>query len=143
MVLKAVIGTVAGIAGLIGILSAVPADMSQLRYIDRCVTQMMMPMPMGCGPYHIDITKADDVAKTDDQKSYEEALILLFLGGSSRGAQWTSLETPIDDIDRREVAFPADKIGGTLELVSAAPSKSTDEVEVAGILKWLIGIGIL
>ncbi|RVN50061.1 hypothetical protein [Sinorhizobium meliloti] len=143
MVIKAIIGSFAAVAALIGVASVVPADMSHLRYRDRCISQMMMPMPMGCGPYHIDITKADDVAKTDDQEPYEEALILFFLGGSSRGSQWTSLETPIDDIYRREGDFPADKIGGTLEMVSAAPSKSTDEVEVAGLLKWLIGIGIL
>ncbi|RVH69155.1 hypothetical protein CN198_13900 [Sinorhizobium meliloti] len=141
MIIKALIGSVAAVAALVGVTSVIPADMSHLRYMDRCVTQMMMPMPMGCGPYHIELTKADDVAKTDDQKSYEEALLLLFWG-SRAGAQWTSLETPIDDIDRRLVAFPADKIGGTLELVSAAPNNSTEEVEVAGLLKWL-AIGLL
>ncbi|APO75235.1 hypothetical protein AM571_CH02426 [Rhizobium etli 8C-3] len=137
MVIKAVIGSIAVIATLIGLLSAVPADMSQLRYIDRCVTQMMMPMPMGCGPYNIDLTKADE------QKSYEEALLLLFWS-SRAGGQWTSLETPIDDIDRRLAALPADEIGGKLEMVSATSNNAKgEEVEVAGLLKWIIGIGLL
>jgi hypothetical protein len=131
MVLKAVIGTAAGLAGLIGVLSAVPADMSQLRYIDRCVTQMMMPMPMGCGPYNIDLTKADE------QKSYEEAILLFFLNGSSRVASlFVSLE-PTEDIDQRLVALPAEKIGGKFELASVT-STSGSQVETAGLLQWLI-----
>ncbi|TBG52563.1 hypothetical protein [Rhizobium leguminosarum] len=131
MVLKAVIGTVAGLAGLIGVLSAVPADMSQLRYIDRCVTQMMMPMPMGCGPYNIDLTKAGE------QKSYEEAILLFFLNGSSRVASlFVSLE-PTEDIDQRLVALPAEKIGGKLGLASVT-STSESQVETAGLLQWLI-----
>ncbi|MGH0214364.1 hypothetical protein NKY66_10660 [Sinorhizobium meliloti] len=134
MVLKAVIGSVASVAALVALLSVVPADMSQLRYIDRCVTQQAMPIHR-C--YPLELTRADE------QKSYEEALLLLFWSNRAGGAQFTSLETPIDDIDRRLVALPADDIAGEYELVSAAPNNSTGEVEVAGLLKWIIGIGLL
>lgn len=143
MVLKAIIGSVAGIAALVGVLSVVPADLSKLNYIDRCITQqMVMPIPMGCGPYNMEPAEAEVSAKADEQKSYEEALILLFLGGSSRGAQWTSLQPPVDDIDRRIVALPADWITRT-ELAAKPKDHLDDKVEVAGLLKWILGIGIL
>ncbi|WP_064815713.1 MULTISPECIES: hypothetical protein [unclassified Rhizobium] len=135
MVLKALIGSVAAVGSLVGLLSVVPADMSNLRYIDRCISQAMMPLPMGCGPYNTDLSKVSE------QKSREEAILLFFLNSSSHGTQWTKLETPIDDIDRRVVSLPA--ADASKELAASRSDASKGNVEVAGLLTKLLAIGIL